>query len=113
MQAIIDSLSKYEWFRQYLDYILNMSQTEMWLLTAATALLLVLIFYRWFGIGGLTGMVVFLFLLFVMYKADLYGMYLEREQEKDAHEKLIEQELSKEIIEDPVKGSVGSPPADD
>jgi hypothetical protein len=112
MQSLIDYLSKYEWFRQYLDYILHMSGTELWLFVAITALLLIFIFYRWFGIGGLTGIVVFMFLLFVIFRADLYGMYLERLQEKQEHEQLLQQEMSKKIIEDPDTGSVGSKATD-
>ena len=109
MQGIINYFNQYEWFGQYLDYVLHMSSTELFLFIVITSILVLFIFYRWFGIGGLTAMVVFIFLMFVIMKADLYGVYLERQYDNELREEILQRELSKDNPTKEVGGSVGAP----
>jgi hypothetical protein len=107
MQGIIDYLSQYEWFRSYLDYVLHMSTTELLLFVAITAVLLSFIFYRWFGIGGLSAIVVFMFLIYIVIRADFYGSYLQKQYDDKMREEMYQRELSKDQPGNEVGGSIG------
>jgi len=109
MQGIIGYLNQYEWFREYLDYVLHMSTAELLLFVAITAVLLSYLFYRWFGIGGLTGIVVFMFLIYIILRADLYGSYLQKQHNDQMREEMLERELSKDKLDSQVGGSIGIP----
>ena len=109
MDGLIEYMNQYEWFRTYLDYVLNMPKSELLLVIAITAVLLLFIFYKWFGVGGVTAMVVFLFLLLILWQADMYGTYLERQHDTQRREDLYQRELSKDLLERAIDGNVGNP----
>ena len=101
MAEILEFFRDFQWWNSYWAYIEQMSEKEILLLVLLCALLLVLSFYRWFGFAGAAALLVFLFLLFVVYRADLYGTYLERQHQESLHEQSLLRELDKDLVTNP------------
>jgi len=84
-----------EKINEILGYIQNLSHDEVMLLIGITALLILFIVYRRFGLMAFSGLILIYAIAYILYSYDIIGAYNEREKENNDYLKTIQTEIDK------------------
>lgn len=80
-----------------MQIIQNLSPTEIKIIIAIIAILLLFIGYRLFGIGAVLALLLIYSLGYVLYINDIFSVYEKRTKDNTEHMQLIEKELEKDV----------------
>ena len=78
-----------------MQIINNLSPDEIKIIIALTAILLLFIGYRLFGIGAVLALLLMYSLSYVLFINDIFNVYEKRTKDNAVHMELIEEELEK------------------
>ena len=81
-----------------MQIINNLSPTEIKVIIVVTAILLLILGFRLFGIGAVLALLLLYSLSYVLYVNDIFNVYEKRTKDNVEHMKLIEKELEKKWI---------------
>jgi uncharacterized membrane protein YcfT len=93
MEALIDNILNHELIIQLVNFINSLGNTEIKLIVAITAVLILFIVYRKFGVGAFWALTILFFILFIVYQANIFGFYKKQSQEQVEHLQEINAEL--------------------
>ncbi len=82
---------------QYIPFVLTLSSTEFIISLLVTALLLVLLVYKYFGLGAALGLLAIYFFVYILVVNNVLPTINERNAAEGAHLNLIQEEANKGI----------------
>jgi hypothetical protein len=79
----------------FIGFANDMSNTEVWILVVITALLILILAYRLFGIGVVMVLGVVYLIMYVLYINDFLHLYDKRQADENRQKTILEEELKK------------------
>lgn len=80
---------------EILIFIQSLSYNEIMFLIAITAVLVLFIAYRWFGVMAVGGLVIIYLMSYILYTYDIISAFDKQENANIEHSKIIQEELNK------------------
>lgn len=91
----MEIITNHEITRTIVTFVEGLSSNEYRVIIVVSTIILLLIFYRWFGVGAVIAIGIILMLGYVLYSVNIKSIYDKQSEERSEHMKLIEEELEK------------------
>ena len=95
MSNFVNKIKDSELVIDILGRIYSLTSTEITIIIVITALLILFMAWKKFGIKVFFATLFMYLIIYVLYSFDIIDAYNTRQHEEDAHMKIIEQELDK------------------
>jgi len=102
METFLFKILNYKIIIKILDYVSNnplfsqvydLNKTELIIIVALAAVLIIFIAYRWLGLGMVLALLIIYLVIYVLYVNNFFSFYEEHEKSTEQHLRLIEEEL--------------------